>query len=86
MSMWKWSQTANSNTTADSTINWQEGQSPGSVNGSARALMAAVAKYRDDISGNLVAGGTTTAMTVTTIMTMTMMRMIGRGIRWMPMN
>ncbi len=71
MSMWKWSQTANSNTTADSTINWQEGQSPGSVNGSARALMAAVAKYRDDISGNLVAGGTTTAMTVTTNQSLT---------------
>lgn len=66
MSLWKWSQTANTNTTADSTINWQEGQSPGSVNGSSRAMMAAVAKYRDDISGNLVTGGGTTAFTLTT--------------------
>lgn len=65
MTMWKWSQTANSNTTADSTINWQEGQSPGSVNGSARAMMAAIAKYRDDMSGNLVTGGTATAYTLT---------------------
>lgn len=66
MTMWKWSQTANSNTTADSSVNWQEGQSPGSVNGSARAMMAAVAKYRDDVSGNLVTGGTATAYTLTT--------------------
>lgn len=64
--MWKWSQTANSNTTADSSVNWQEGQSPGSVNGSARAMMAAIAKYRDDTSGNLVTGGTSTAFTLTT--------------------
>lgn len=47
-------------------MNWQEGQSPGSVNGSARAMMAAVAKYRDDVSGNLVTGGTATAYTLTT--------------------
>lgn len=66
MSLWKWSQTANTNATADSTINWQEGQSPGSINGSARAMMAAVAKYRDDQSGNLVTAGTSTAYTLTT--------------------
>ena len=66
MSLWKWSQTANTNATADSTINWQEGQSPGSINGSARAMMAAVAKYRDDQSGNLVTAGTATAYTLTT--------------------
>lgn len=66
MTVWRWSQTANSNSTADSAINWQEGQSPGSVNGSARAMMAALAKYRDDVSGNLVTGGTATAFTLTT--------------------
>lgn len=52
-------------------MNWQEGQSPGSVNGSARAMMAAVAKYRDDVSGNLVTGGTATAYTLTTNQTLT---------------
>jgi len=71
MSLWKWSQTANSNTVADSTVNWQEGQSPGSVNGSARAMMAAIAKYRDDMSGNVVTDGLATAYTVTTNQTLT---------------
>lgn len=71
MTLWKWSTTANTNTTADSTINWQEGQSPGSVNGSARAMMAAVAKFRDDMSGNLVTAGSSTAYTLTTNQTLT---------------
>lgn len=66
MTVYKWSQTAASNGSSDSTINFAEGQSPGSVNDSARALMAAVAKLRDDISGNLVTGGTATAYTVAT--------------------
>ena len=47
MTFFKWSRTAAANATADSTINWAEGQSPSSVNDSARALMAAAAKYRD---------------------------------------
>jgi hypothetical protein len=61
-----WSTTANSNATADDTINWAEGQAPSTVNNSARALMAAVAEYRRDISGMLVTGGTSTAYTLTT--------------------
>lgn len=64
MTLWKWSQTPATNATADSTINWAEGQSPSSVNDSARAMMAAAAKYRDDHSGALVTGGTDTAYTV----------------------
>lgn len=63
-SLYKWSQTANSNATADSTINWAEGMAPSAVNDSARAMMAAVAKYRDDISGKLVTAGTSTAYTI----------------------
>lgn len=66
MTLWKWSQTAASNATADSSINFRERQAPGSVNDAARALMAAVAKYRDDLSGNLVTTGTSTAYTLTT--------------------
>ena len=64
MSFWKWSRAASSNATADSSINWAEGQSPSSVNDSARAMMAAAAKYRDDISGALVTAGTSTAYAV----------------------
>lgn len=66
MTFWKWSQTAASNNTADSTVNWREGQAPSTVNDSARAMMAAAAKFRDDINGGLTTGGTLTAYTVTT--------------------
>jgi len=64
MPLWSWSKTASSNATADPTINWAEGQAPSSVNDSARAEMAAVAKFRDDISGAIVTAGTSTAYTV----------------------
>lgn len=36
-----WSTTASDNDDADSNINWMEGQAPSTVNGSARAMMAA---------------------------------------------
>jgi microcystin-dependent protein len=65
MTLYKWSQTAASNATADPSINWQEGQAPSSINDSARAMMASVARHRDDIAGAIVTGGTSTAYTVT---------------------
>jgi len=64
MTLYKWSQTASADATADSTINWAEGQAPSSVNDSARAMMAATAKYRDDIAGAIVTTGTATAYAV----------------------
>src|SRR6202790_5143927 len=66
MAWYNWSQTANSNATADPTINYQEGQAPSSLNDSARAMMAATAKYRDDIAGAIVTTGTSTAYLVST--------------------
>ena len=65
MTVHTWSATAASNSTADATVNWQEGQAPSTVNNSARAMMAAVAKWREDLSGNLVTAGTAVAYTAT---------------------
>jgi microcystin-dependent protein len=61
--LYNWSQTPGSNATA--TYTWAEGQAPSSINDSARGIMADVAKYRDDIAGAIVTGGTSTAYTVT---------------------
>ena len=71
MTFWKWSQTAASNATADTTINAREGQAPSTVNDAMRAMMAASAKYRDDTSGNLVTAGSSTAYTLTTNQSLT---------------
>lgn len=65
MPVYIWSQTAGSNGSIDPSINFSEGQPPASLNDSARATMAAVAKYRDDIAGAIVTAGTSTAYTVT---------------------
>lgn len=65
MTMNKWSRTANSNATADNTVNLPEGQAPSSLNDAARAMMAAVAKYRDDRAGMIASAGTSTAYTAT---------------------
>lgn len=65
MAFWQWSKTAANNATAAPAINWREGQAPGSVNDSSRSLMAETAAYRDDISGSILTGGTSTAYTVT---------------------
>jgi hypothetical protein len=54
MTVFLWSETAATNASVDPTVNWAEGQSPPSVNNSARAMMAAVAKYRDDMAGIIV--------------------------------
>lgn len=63
---WQWSKTAATNASADPSINWAEGQSPSSINDSARAMMARAAEWRDDISGAVTLGGTATAYTMAT--------------------
>ena len=64
--LWQWSLTPASNGISDPTINWATGNAPSAVNPSARSMMARVAEYRDDISGSLTTGGSSTAYTVTT--------------------
>src|SRR5438874_2352531 len=64
MTLYKWSQISATDATADSSINWSEGQVPSSINDSARAMMAATAKYRDDISGAIVTSGSSVAYTI----------------------
>lgn len=61
-----WSTTAASNATADSAINWAEGQAPSSVNDSSRAGMSVLAKWLADTNGSLTTAGTSTAYTLTT--------------------
>lgn len=64
MTIWHWSQTAADNDDADTSINWREGQAPSTINNAARAMMAAIAKWRDDLSGVLATSGTSTAYTL----------------------
>lgn len=64
-----WSGTAANNATSDATINWAEGQAPSTVNDSARAMMAALASWRDLIDygtiSNCSVGGSGNAITLT---------------------
>jgi hypothetical protein len=64
MTLYKWLQASGSNANVDATVNWAEGQAPSTVNDSARGMMAAIAKYRDDIAGAIVTGGAVNAYTV----------------------
>jgi hypothetical protein len=66
MTLYKWSTTAADNDDADPSINLRENQAPSTYNNAVRAVMAAVAKYAADMSGNLVTGGSLTAYTVAT--------------------
>lgn len=85
MTLYRWSRTAENNATADSTVNWQEGQAPSSVNDSGRAMMASIAKHRDDIAGAIVTGGTATAYAVTSYEAFdTLVRLNGQMIAFTP--
>lgn len=61
-----WSKVALNNGSIDPTINFQEGQSPSSLNDSCRAVMADLAAFRMDISGSLLTTGTATAYVLAT--------------------
>lgn len=60
-----WSQVAASNDFADTTINWGENQDPDTVNNSARAMMARLAMFRDDLAPARSTTGTGNAYVVT---------------------
>ena len=60
-----WSTTAGSNASADTGINWAEGQPRASVNNSARSMMAAHAKDRNLRNGSITTAGTANAQTFT---------------------
>jgi microcystin-dependent protein len=60
-----WSTTASDNATADPAVPWVENMLPGAVNNVSRAEMAAIARWRDDLSGNVTAAGSTNAYTAT---------------------
>lgn len=85
MTLYKWSQIAAADATADASINWQEGQAPSSINDSARAMMAAVAKYRDDLTGAVVTGGTSTGYSVSSFQVFeSLSRLNGQTIAFTP--
>src|SRR5882724_13019069 len=85
MTLYKWSQTAANNATADASVNWQEGQAPSSVNDSARQMMASIAKYRDDVSGAIITSGTSTAYVVLSFETFdTLAHLGGQTIAFTP--
>lgn len=60
-----WSTSAGSNANADSNIGFAEGQTPASLNNSARAEMAAVKAFANQILGALTSGGSANAQTLT---------------------
>jgi len=80
-----WSRTAANNATADAPVQWPEGMAPSQVNDSARAMMASLAGFRDDIAGAIVTGGTSTAYTVTSYQVFdTLAHMSGQLIAFTP--
>ncbi|MBY5821491.1 hypothetical protein [Rhizobium leguminosarum] len=64
-SIFDWSLIEANNANADTSINWQEGQLPSTVNNSARNMMTRVAQLLKDIGGTVTAGGAANALTVT---------------------
>jgi microcystin-dependent protein len=85
MTFWKWSRTAADNGTADSTCPFPEGMSPAALNDGARGMMAAAAKYRDDVAGAITTGGTATAYTVNSYQSFdSLAHLDGKGIAFTP--
>src|SRR5215813_2312513 len=63
--IYTWSTTAATNASADADINWAEGQLPGTVNDSARAVMAGVAGFVKDNNATISTTGSANAYAAT---------------------
>lgn len=63
--IYTWSTTAATNATVDGDINFAEGQSPGSLNDSARALMAGAAGFVLDNNATITTSGSSNAYAAT---------------------
>lgn len=60
-----WDITAANNDDADPAVPWPEGMLPGSVNNSARAMMAGIARYIADTNGSIATTGAANAYNIT---------------------
>lgn len=60
-----WSTAASDNATADANVNFAEGQTPASLNNSARAMMAALKGFSNQVLGAKTTGGSANAQTYT---------------------
>src|SRR5258708_13548977 len=67
--LYAWSTTAATNASSDSTINFAEGQLPGTLNDSDRAAMPLHAPFLADNNGSLTTAGSASAQTVTSNLT-----------------
>lgn len=80
---YRWSKTPATN--ASVTYNMAEGMAPSQVNDGVRGLMSDAAQWRDDISGAIVTGGSSTAFTVTSYSTFeTLALMSGNMVAFTP--
>lgn len=85
MPVYRWSQTAATNGTADPACQFPEGMSPAALNDGNRGMMAEVAKYRDDIAGAIVTGGISTAYTISSYSSYTSLTVLdGQMIAFTP--
>jgi hypothetical protein len=64
-SIYDWSTTASDNGNSDATVNYAEGQTPASLNNSARAAMARVAAWLKSLGAAITHGGSSNAYTLT---------------------
>ena len=63
--VYDWSLTAANNSNSDSSIAWSDGMAPSAVDNSSRAMMTRTREFVGDIVGEITAGGSANALTLT---------------------